>query len=335
MIHPRINPLAFSCFALALVVSIPAIAPSTQPRQPGKNYRVGVLTLLLTDRPHIRGLRDGLKKAGYVEGKNLSLTIPYGKSPLSIRAAASGYVSKGHDVIVATGNSETKIAAELTREIPIVFLPASDPVGAGFIKSFARPGTNLTGVTYYTDSRDMTKPLELFKQVLPGLRQAVLFVDARSKTAADSLSVEAIRRVATHLGISLNEIPVTQLEQAERFVSTLPRQSADGILMVCSSLFGNLRTIGAISREKHIPLYGCSSSQVAKDGALFTYAPDMYQIGRRGAWYVDRILNGAKPADLPVETPNGFEFVINLKTAQAIGVKIPPEVLQRADRVIR
>lgn len=335
MTHTAIHPLAYSCLALALVVSIPALAPSNPPRDSGRSYRVGVLTLLLTDRPHIRGLRDGLKKAGYVEGKNLSLTIPDRSSPHSLRAAASSYVNAQHHVIVATGNSETKIAAEFTREIPIVFLPASNPLGAGFIESFARPGKNLTGVTYYTDSRDMTKPLELFKQVFPRLRQPILLVEARSEPATDSLSIEAIRKVAAHLGVSLNELPVTQLDEAERFVSTLSKQNTDGILIACSSLFANLRTIGAIARRKQIPLYGCSSSQVAKDGALFTYAPDMYQIGRRGAWYVDRILNGANPADLPVETPNGFEFVINLKTAQAIGLTIPPEVLQRADKVFK
>jgi len=125
MTCPKINRVAYCSLAVALTL-VPAIAPSNQPRETGKNHRVGVLTLLLTDRPHIRGLRDGLKKAGYMEGKKLSLTIPDGKSPHSLRAAANTYVGDGHDVIVATGTSEAKIAAEMTREIPIVFLPASD-----------------------------------------------------------------------------------------------------------------------------------------------------------------------------------------------------------------
>ena len=136
MTCPKINRVAYCSLAVALTL-VPAIAPSNQPRESGKSHRVGVLTLLLTGRPHITGLRDGLKKAGYVEGKNLSLTIPDGKSPHSLRPAASTYVSDKYDVIVggpealiaraiATGNSETKIAAKMTREIPIVFLPASD-----------------------------------------------------------------------------------------------------------------------------------------------------------------------------------------------------------------
>jgi putative ABC transport system substrate-binding protein len=179
------------------------------------------------------------------------------------------------------------------------------------------------------------KPLEIFKEVFPALRKTVLLTDARSESPIDSASSEAIRNVATHLGIGLKEIPVTKLEQAERIVSALSKQSVDGILINCSSLFWNLEKIGALSRQKLIPLYGCSRAQVMKDGALFTFAPDMYQLGRRGAWYVDRILKGANPADLPVETPRTFEFVVNLNTADAIGIKIPPEVLQRADKVIK
>ena len=326
-------PIFYCCLVVALLV--PNLAPSNQPQQRAKNYRVGVLTVLMADRPHITGLRDGLRMAGYKEGKNLTLTIPKGKSPHSLRAAATTYINARKDVIVATGNSEAQIASEMTHEIPIVFLPASDPVAAGFVKSFARPGKNLTGVTYYTDSRDVGKPLEIFKEVFPALRKTVLLTDARSESPIDSASSEAIRNVATHLGIGLKEIPVTKLEQAERIVSALSKQSVDGILINCSSLFWNLEKIAALSRQKLIPLYGCSRAQVMKDGALFTFAPDMYQLGRRGAWYVDRILQGANPADLPVETPRTFEFVINLNTADAIGIKIPPEVLQRADKVIK
>jgi putative ABC transport system substrate-binding protein len=329
----RVSKL-YCWFAVALIL-VPAIAPSNQPQDPAKTYRVGVLTLLLADRPHITGLREGLRMAGYTEGKNLSLAIPARKSPHSIRTAAITYVSEKTNVIVATGNSETKIAAELTREIPIVFLPASDPVGFGFVQSFARPGKNLTGITYYAHFREVGKQIEIFKEISPALRRAVLLTDAGSEALNDFASTGAIRETARHLGVVLREIPVTKLEQAERFVATLSSQSVDGILIACSSLFWSLEKIGALARQKLIPLYGCSSSQVIEDGALFSYAPDMYQLGRRGAWYVDRILKGANPADLPVETPRAFRFVINLKTAQVIGLKIPPEVLQRADKVVK
>jgi putative tryptophan/tyrosine transport system substrate-binding protein len=317
------------------LITILLVATSTPAISQNKFHRVGVLILHASDRPHLKGLRDGLKEAGYIEGRDLFLEMPIKKTPDELRVIANTFANDKRDVIVALGNVETRIAYETTREIPIVFMPTSDPVRSGFVKSLARPGTNVTGLTYYVDLRESGKQLEIFKEIVPTLRRMVLFVDARTESPIDATSLTAVRKVATHLRIELTEKPVKSIVQAEEVVSSASKDTTDGILITSSSLFANLEKIGAISRKKLVPLYGCSGTQVTEDGALFSYSPDLYQMGRRAAWYVDRILKGARPHELPVEAPRKFQLVINLKVAEAIGIKIPPEVLQRADKVIR
>jgi len=144
-----------------------------------------------------------------------------------------------------------------------------------------------------------------------------------------------VRKVATQLEITIAEEPVKSLAQAEGALSHVSRNTADGVFVICTALFNDFRRIGKVLGQKKVPLYGCATRQATEEGALLSYAPDLYQIGRRGAWYVDRIFQGAKPQELPVEAPRRFELAINLKTANTIGIKIPPEVLQRADKVIR
>jgi putative ABC transport system substrate-binding protein len=144
-----------------------------------------------------------------------------------------------------------------------------------------------------------------------------------------------VRKVAAQLAIKLVEKPVQSLAQAEQEIAAASRNTTDGVFFICTSLFSDFKKIAEGSRTKKIPSYGCSSRAVAEDGSLLSYRPDLYQIGYRGAWYVDKILKGAKPADLPVEQPKKFELVINLRTAKQIGLTIPSNVLARADRVIR
>jgi putative ABC transport system substrate-binding protein len=304
-------------------------------QQQSKVYRVGVLMLNRLERPHIKALQDGLKQAGYIEGKNLLLNMEQRKNIDDLRSTANMFVQEKFDVIVANSNIETGIAQQATKEIPIVFMPASAPVRAGFVQSLAHPRTNLTGVTYYTDFRENGKQIEIFKEVVPSLRRMTMLIDAGLHQPVDGPSLALVRKVAAYWHIKLMEKSVNSLLEAEDAVASLSRHGTDGIHVTCTGLFSNLKKIGTTSMQKRIPLYGCSTAHVAEDGALLTYAPDMYQMGLRAAWYVDRILKGARPQDLPVENPRKFDMVINLKTAQAIGVKISPEALQRADKVIR
>jgi putative tryptophan/tyrosine transport system substrate-binding protein len=300
-----------------------------------KVYHVGVLILSPLESPHLKGLRDGLREAGYIEGKNLLLEIPLKKNQEELRAVTKRFITDKKDVIVALGNIETRIAYETASQIPVVFMPASDPVRLGFVKSLAHPETNLTGITYYRELGESGKQLEVFKELVTGLQRVTLVIDDGEENSFDPARVTIVREVAAHRGIKLIEKPVKSLAETERLVSSLSKATTDGILVTCTSLFSNLTRIAAISRQKLIPLHGCSSYHVTEGSAFFSYAPDLYQIGRRGAWYVNRILKGAMPQDLPVENPRKFELAINLKTANAIGIKIPPEVLQRADKVIR
>jgi putative tryptophan/tyrosine transport system substrate-binding protein len=332
---PQQNPMGSHITIFLLFILILATAYSSEAQQQTKVYRVGVLMLNRLERPHIKALRDGLKQAGYIEGKNLLLNMEQSKNIDHLRSTAKMFVEEKFDVIVANSNIETGIAQQATKEIPIVFMPASAPVRAGFVQSLANPGTNLTGVTYYTDFRENGKQLEIFKDVVPSLRRVTILIDGGGLQPVDAPSLALVRKVAAHAGVKLSEKSVNSLSEAEQVVSSLSRQGTDGIHVTCTGLFSNLKHIGAISKQKKIPLYGCATAQVIEDGALFTYAPDLHHMGLRAAWYVDRILKGARPQDLPVETPRKFEMVINLKTAEAIGIRIPPEVLQRADKVIR
>jgi len=300
-----------------------------------KVYRVGVMVeggrTVVTAQ--IKGLHDGLEEAGYIEGKNLLLDLLREDTDDKLRARVKAFIQQKIDVIVATSGAETAIARESTDKIPIVFMPAAEPVRSGFVKSLARPGTNLTGLTFYTDLEDTGKQLEVFKEVVPSMRRVIVLYDGRNDpTQADSLT--AVRKTAAHLAIKLTEKPITSIVEGERALSALPKPAAAGVFVICGTMFKALKGIASIAIGKRMPLFGCSASQVIEEKVFLTYAPDLYYIGYRGASYVDRILRGAKPQYLPVETPTKFELVINLKTAKKIKLTVPSEVLILADRVI-
>src|SRR5215475_11562032 len=265
----RIISWSFLVVILLVVNSTPAVSQI-------RVYRLGVLTLSPPDSPHLKGLSDGLREAGYIEGKTLFLEMPLTKTPDELRIVANTFLSEKKDLIVSLGNIETTIAHETTREIPIVFMPTSDPVRSGFVKSLARPGKNLTGLTYYMDLRESGKQLEIFKEIVPTLRRVVLFVDAQAESPIDATSLTVGRNVAAHLRIELIEKPVKSLAEAERVVASISNDNADGILVTCTSLFAILQKIGAVSRQKLIPLHGCSSYHVTEYNALSSYAPDLY-----------------------------------------------------------
>lgn len=317
--------LALSALLLAPIVAAEA--------QQSKVPRVGVLMLIRPDRPQLQGLRDGLREAGYIEGQNLTLDMPGLQTPEELRALAKDYVNEKVNVIVTTGNVETQIAKETTQDLPIIFMPASDPITAGFVKSFSRPGTNLTGIAMIRDLDSYGKQLEVFKEVVPALRKVAVLYDARSNTSPYTKGLEQLKKVASSLTIAIDERPVRNIHEAEKAVVSLSKKAVDGLFVLCSSLFGGgPEAIITRAIERKLPLFSCGWTH---QGALVSFALDLYQVGYRGGWYVSQILKGAKPADLPVEVPLKYELAINLETANSIGIKIPPEVLQRADKVIR
>ena len=287
-------------------------------------------------QPQINGLRDGLEELGYAEGENLHWQQVGGGTQEELRANLKARLDKQPvDVIIALGTTETNVAKEVAPKIPTVFLPAADPVKSGFVRSLASPGTHLTGLSFFMGSESVGKQLEVFKQFIPALRRVGVVFDGRLKSAALSESWNRLAAVASWLGVNLTELPATSTAEASHKIISRPQGTNAGIFVLCSGLFKNLEELAAAATKQKLPLFGCNAFQVAEQNVLLSYAPDLYSLGYRGAWFVDRIFKGTKPQDLPVETPRKFELVVNNRIAGEIGVKIPPGMLMLADRVFR
>jgi putative ABC transport system substrate-binding protein len=297
-----------------------------------KLYRIGILSNTGPDLRAVRGVRNGLHDLGYREGENLVLQISPKSSYDKLRALAATFRESRVDVIVTIGTVETAIAKQIAGNIPIVFAPASNPLDAGFINSFSRPGTNLTGIAYDLGPEKHTKELELFKEALPGLTRVAILYDATNSTRS-RISTH-LRRTARHLRLALSEFAVGSIDDVTQVASSFSPRLVHGVLIVCGNLFGGDQETPRILRKRKIPLFGCPS-QVLNHGALMSYGPNGYLMGRRAAWYIDRILKGEPPQFLPVGNPAHFELIVNLKTADNLAIKISPDVLQRADKVIK
>ena len=320
--------------ALAAMIGL-GIGPAEKPNplhvvivMEGRNIRL---------QPQVNGLRDGLEELKYVEGENLNWHRIDGGTNEELRANLKAVLQRQRmDVLVTLGTTETSVAKEVAPNIPTVFLPAVDPVKSGFVRSLASPGTNLTGLTFFTDAENLGKQLEVFKQVVPTLEKVGVLFDARLKSSAFTESWKRLTVIASWLGIHLRELPVTSSAETASQIASLPNAvMSTGVFVFCSGFFKDAEGIGAAARKRKLPLFGCNAFQVAEQNVLLSYAPDLYSLGYRGAWFVDRIFKGAKPWDLPVETPRRFELVINTKVASDIGLKISPEMLMLADRVFR
>src|SRR5262245_12591430 len=317
-----------------LVVLLFLVSVAFAEAQQGKVYHVGVLTLG-DNTPQTTGLRDGLKEAGYVAGKNLVMDISVKANYDELRPIAKSYVEKKLDVIIGIGSTAPLLAKELTQDIPIIFVGASDPVASGLVKSVARPEANVTGVARGTDVEIQGKRLEIFKEAVPSLRRLAVLYNARGENPVHAKSLALVQKVAPDIGVKLVERPIKSTSDLDRVLSSASKDTTDGLFLICATLFRDpFKEIIAVAIQKKLPLMGCNTDDTEK-GALLSYDADRYRIGHRSAWYVDRILKGTKPQDLPVEAPTYFELAINLKTAKQIGLTIPPNVLARADKVIR
>ncbi len=277
--------------------------------------------------------QQGLRELGYVEGKNIVIEWRYAEGKFErMPALAAELVHLKVDVIVTAGASSTRAVAAATSTIPIVMTNEADPVGTGVIASLARPGGNVTGLS--TLSPEIVgKQLELLKEVVPGLsRVAVL---ATSTNPGYTQTRKEIERAAALLKVKLQHLDVLGSGDIEATFGAIRQGRAGAIVVLPSPVLVSQRTQLAEFALKHRLPTMYPRSDYVEDGGLMTYSTSVADLDRRAATFVDKILKGSVPADLPVEQPLRFEFIINLKTAKQIGLTIPSSVLVRADRVIR
>ncbi len=327
----RIN-LRLLVLAIALAIH-GLIGGATEAQRAARPVQIGALTESWGPTPAILGLRDGLRALGYREDQDFTIGVRFTQGESAeLLAAARELVRGGADIIVTTeGGNSARAAQMATDRIPIVFIGGGDPVELGLVKSLARPGGNLTGIASL-DVELAPKRLEIFRELVPGLKRVLLVYDATNKHAAEQL--EPYRAAARSLGLTFVERPVRSQEEAGAVISGLRRGDVDGIFAPRVLSLNIPGFIVATSAKGTFPTM-FQAAFFAERGGLASYGATDGDLGRLAARLVDRILKGAKPADLPVEQPTKFELVINVKTARALGLTIPQSLLLRADRLIQ
>jgi len=311
-----------------------ALCVSVEAQQSAKIPRIGFLspTFPSTNPARREALRQGLRELGYVEGKNIVIEWRHAEANPGRQRALAELVRLKVDVIVTPGATDTRIAKEATATIPIVMAQDPDPVGSGFVTSLARPGGNITGLSSLR--ADLSgKRLELLKEILPKLSRAAVL-----GTSINPPNLEFLRETevaAQAFGVQLQYLDILDPKDIETAFRAANKARTDVVLVLGGRvLYSHRIQIAKLAVKSQLP----SIYQVAEfveAGGLMSYGTSINELFRRAATYVDKILKGAKPADLPVEQPTKFELVINLKTAKQIGLTIPPNVLARADKVIR
>ena len=331
--------------AVVLAFSLTLAPLATEAQQAGKIWRIGVFHVGLDHVPEtLEGLRDGLRALGYdvgtapmtkvstvVSGSNIRLDWRNVADEPAARGTAGEFVRDRIDLIVAAEDHTARAAQAATSDIPVLFLQVSDPVALGFVKSLAHPGGNLTGFADFFFEL-VPKRLELFKAMLPGLRRLLILIDPDDPET--SLMLRELRKATAELQIELVHREVRGREDIERAFGSLSPGDVQGVFIaspVLTTKFPSLILRLATERRLVVPFH---RKAWAVQGALFSYGPNYPALGRAAAVYVDKILHGTKPADLPVQRATQFELVINLKTAKALGLTIPQSLLIRADQVI-
>jgi putative ABC transport system substrate-binding protein len=325
--------------APALCAVLFALCIPAQAQQPKQVFRIGYLSNTDEATESIRsvGVRLALREIGYIEGQNIVIEYRYGEGKRDRAPAllAELIQLKVDIIVVGGGASWVRAAKNATKTIPIVMTgPGDDPVAAGLVEGLARPGGNVTGVTILT--RELGgKRLELLKEAIPKLARVAVFYEPTS--ASDVLDVkEDLPAAARVLKVTLQPWEVRAADDFERIFAAMGKQRPDALYVTgAGSVLGpNLARIMAFTVKSRLPSMYYSRHPV-EAGGLMSYGADQEERFRRIAYFVDRILKGTKPADMPVEQPTKFEFVINLKTAKKIGVTIPPDLLVRATKIIR
>jgi putative tryptophan/tyrosine transport system substrate-binding protein len=319
---------------LALGLLVAPLASQTQ--QPTIVHRIGLLSAgsPLSSRANIEAFQQGLRDLGYVEGQNLAIEDRYAEGKAErLPELAAELVRLQVEVMVAGGSSAIRAAQQATRTIPIVMGGTADAVASGFVASLTRPGGNITGV-HDLGAEISGKRLELLKETVP--HSARIAVLANPASPHHELRMHTLTMAARALGVHLHVVELRRADELDRAFAAITREGADALIVLEDSLLlpGLLaRTVDLAAKYRLPAMY--DRRQAVEAGGLMAYGPPIPENFRRAATYVDKILKGAKPADLPVEQPTRFELVINLKTAQALGLTIPPVLLFQADEVIR
>jgi len=317
---------------LSLILAVALCGNLAQAQQFGKLPRIGVLFIGDRDQPHLEAFKQGLRERGYVEGKNLVLVYRYAEGQQDrLAALAAELVREKVDVIVTTASVSALAARKATQTIPIV-MTSGNPLELGLAKSLAHPGGTVTGLTVMLS--DLSgKRLEILKETLPKMtRVAVLWAPGDRETA---IGFDETAAAAKAFSLRLHAAPIHTADDLTQVFAGIANANNDGLAVVLSPLTTlHSKRIVELAAKYRLPgIY--PTRQFTDEGGLMAYGPLIGDLYRRAAVYVDKILKGAKPADLPVEQPMKFEFIVNLKTAKQIGVTVPPNVLVRADRVIR
>ena len=311
-------------------------APLAAEAQPaGKEPRIGFLSVTSpSDRPPLLdAFRQGLRELGWVEGQNIVIDYRYAEDRDDrLPGLAAELVRLKVDLIVSWGTQGVTAAKNATETIPIVMIAVRDPVGTGLIASLVRPGGNVTGVSGYAGLEIVAKQLVLLKETVPKIRRVAIL--SNPANAYHQLAIRELTVAARSLGVQLQLLEARGPNEFDGAFAAMAKERVGALLVLSDAVLNSHRTrLADLAARSRLPAaYGVRESVEA--GGLMSYGPSFLDLFRRAATYVDKILKGAKPADLPVEQPTKFELVINLKTAKALGLTIPPSLLQRADQVI-
>jgi putative ABC transport system substrate-binding protein len=319
--------------ALGSAAAWPVVARGQQGE---RMRRIGVLMNLSADDPEVQArvnaLAQGLQQFGWIVGRNVQIEYRFGAVDADhSRRYATELAALAPDLILAVGIPAVIASQQAMPTVPIVFVSTIDPVGAGLVDSLARPGGNITGFTVY-EYEISAKWLELLKEIAPQLTRVAVLRDAAIPAGIGQWAI--IQAAARPFGVDVRPVGVGDTDEIERAVAAFARSSNGGMILTGSALAALRRTLVIALAARHRLPAVYPARYFATSGGLLSYGPDLTDQFRVAAGYVDRILNGEKPADLPVQAPTQYELVINLKTAKALGLDVPPSLLARADEVI-
>ena len=318
-------------FISTVVLGILTAPLAAEAQQAGTAYRVGFLNLQ-SSAPYENALKDGLRALGYVEGKDFVLDVVSAQGRIDLLPDSAAELVKLNVNVIVTGGTPAILAAKrATTTIPIVMASSGDAVGTGLVTSLSRPGGNVTGLSWLSTELS-TKYIEFLREIAPRLSRVAVLFDSASPP--DLSQLRAIEGTGKRLNVEILSLDAATPRELEKAFTAVSRSRADAFIALPSARnFFNRQIIVDLAREKGVPGI-CGLTEFTRAGGLISYGVNLIDMYRRAAYFVDKLLKGAKPADLPVEQPTKFELAINLKSAKALGLTVPPSLLLRADEVI-